>query len=207
MNEIANLAAQDNINNGETVNGLSPLLCANVAALDEGRSLLTRLSDEVYVAPCRPAFRSFIGAHFRHLLEHYQCFLSACDTGQQSISICYDTRPRVSRLEESRSAALETIDQLTEQLSGLNNHYFSDTVCLARDQEALGSVASTLQRELLFLQSHSIHHHAMIAAMCRLHGVDVEEGFGVAIATQVFDLEQRACDEVAAAASLDEVDD
>jgi len=45
------------------------------------------------------------------------------------------------------------------------------------------SARSSLCRELMFLVSHTQHHNAMIAAMLRLSGLDVDDSFGVAQST------------------------
>ena len=178
---------------------IAPLFIANMAALAESRALLECLSDDHYTASCSPAFLSYIGAHFRHLLEHYQCLISQCNAGNEQVFICYDTRPRDTKLEQSRVYALAVIDQLSSELCALQKRITHDVECIVRDQTALGSVASTLARELLFLQSHTIHHHAIIGAMCRMHGCEVEEGFGVSIATQAFQAAQTACSQSIAA--------
>jgi uncharacterized damage-inducible protein DinB len=43
--------------------------------------------------------------------------------------------------------------------------------------------ASTPDRELQFLASHTVHHFALVALLLRLAGVSVPDGFGVATAT------------------------
>jgi hypothetical protein len=42
---------------------------------------------------------------------------------------------------------------------------------------------SSARRELQFLLSHTVHHYALIAMICRQYGVGVEEDFGVAPST------------------------
>jgi uncharacterized damage-inducible protein DinB len=187
---------------------------ANIAALKEGLALLNRLSDESYCADCQPAFRSTIGAHYRHLLEHYLCFLECARQG----TVCYDSRARDAHLECKRQHAIETTTSIIQRLQELNegngsvtsgprevpeavssgddthaNEVFTQGL-LINDQQSPQSVATTIQRELLFLQSHSVHHYAMVAAMCRILGIAVAENFGVAIATQVFEAEKNCVD-------------
>lgn len=167
---------------------------ANVAMLKEGLSLLRKLDDGNYNADCRPAFRSTVGAHFRHLLEHYQCFLKSFESG----TVCYDSRARDGALEQNRAYAIEVMEHLISQLDHLNTEssVLANTVSAlyVNDQQSPETVESTLQREVLFLQSHTVHHYAMIAAMCRIHGIEVAENFGVAIATQVFEANNRCPD-------------
>ena len=52
---------------------------------------------------------------------------------------------------------------------------------------------SSVERELQFLSSHTVHHYALIAVILRLNGVQPEEGFGVAPSTQRYWKESRAC--------------
>jgi uncharacterized damage-inducible protein DinB len=46
-----------------------------------------------------------------------------------------------------------------------------------------GTVASSAFRELQFLASHTIHHHAMVALLCRVAGQPVPEHLGLAPST------------------------
>jgi hypothetical protein len=40
-----------------------------------------------------------------------------------------------------------------------------------------------MARELEFLLSHTVHHYAIVAILCRLQGIAVDDGFGVAPST------------------------
>jgi len=166
------------------------LFKANIDALSEGQELLSQLSPEQYTQGYKPAFSSTIGAHFRHVLEHYRCFLSHIESGE----ICYDSRERDQLLEVDHEYALCTISELSAALEKFNlMDPNMNSACEVRDMQSTKAVTSTLERELLFLQSHSVHHYAMIAAMCRLLGVVPEEDFGVAIATKAH---QQQCKSV-----------
>jgi len=145
------------------------LFKANIDALSEGQELLSQLSPEQYTQGYKPAFSSTIGAHFRHVLEHYRCFLSHIESGE----ICYDSRERDQLLEVDHEYALCTISELSAALEKFN--------------------LMDPNMNSAFLQSHSVHHYAMIAAMCRLLGVVPEEDFGVAIATKAH---QQQCKSV-----------
>ena len=153
----------------------------NVAALAEGALLLSHLNSEQYQAGFKPAFQSTIGAHFRHLLEHYLCFFSQLDSGQ----LCYDKRQRDPCLEQDIDYALACIEGLIAQFGNLKETDVSPSISL--DDEHLNeSLESNVYRELLFLQSHTVHHYAIIAAISRALGFEPEQGFGVAIQTRNF---------------------
>ena len=155
------------------------LLQTNVDALEEGATLLAAISAEQYTQGYKPAFHSTIGAHFRHVLEHYRCFVGQMSSGQ----ICYDKRERDELLECNFDYAKRTVEELSNTLSSLPQDIVSRS-CEVLDQQADGSVISSVHRELLFLQSHAMHHYAIIGAMARALGASPEADFGVAIATR-----------------------
>jgi len=155
---------------------LNQLISSNIDVLNEGKELLFTLGADRYVEACTPAFISTIGAHFRHVLEHYQCLLD--QLSEQQVS--YDKRSRAQALETNYEQALKAIDILIQQLECLSA---DQPLCVA-DMQVEHMVPSSLERELLFLQSHTTHHYAMIGAMSRLLGVTPNADFGVAIATR-----------------------
>jgi len=155
------------------------LLQTNIDALEEGATLLALLKPEQYTQGYKPAFHSTIGAHFRHVLEHYRCFIKQLDCRR----FCYDSRERDQLLECDYAYAKQTIDDLSAALLSLESRDL-DQSCELLDQQTTEAVASTLYRELLFLQSHTMHHYAIIGAMTRTFGAQPDEDFGVAIATR-----------------------
>ncbi len=156
------------------------LLDANIQGLQEGREMLAALSSEQFTQGYKPAFASTIGAHYRHVFEHYRCYLKHLPSGE----ICYDSRERDQLLETDHDYAIRTIDELCIALKELKGQLDMNLACEVRDMQSEIPVTSTLERELLFLQSHSTHHYAIIAAMCRALGAQPAEDFGVAIATR-----------------------
>lgn len=155
------------------------LLQTNIDALEEGAALLALLDPEQYTQGYQPVFHSTIGAHFRHVLEHYRCFLNQLEARR----FCYDSRERDQLLERDFDYANQTIVTLIESLRALESQNL-DQRCELDDQQANDPVASTLFRELLFLQSHTMHHYAIIGAMTRRLGAQPADDFGVAIATR-----------------------
>ena len=155
------------------------LVLANVKALNEGATQLQRLTSEQFQRALEPAFQSTVGAHFRHLLEHFGCFLADLESGV----LCYDSRPRDLVLEQDINYALATIKRYIGQLSQLD---LSDAErqLLLKDQQIDNPLCTNLSRELLFLQAHTVHHYAIVAAMVRTMGESTCGDFGVAIATR-----------------------
>jgi uncharacterized damage-inducible protein DinB len=163
------------------------LLKTNIDALEEGVALLSLLTPQQYTQGYKPAFHSTIGAHFRHVLEHYRCFLQQLESCQ----LCYDSRERDQLLECDYEYANQTLSELVSLITNLDSRDL-DQKCVVLDQHSGSGVTSTLYRELLFLQSHTMHHYAIIGAMTRALGEQPADDFGVAIATREH---QKSCNE------------
>jgi len=158
---------------------------ANLNALNEGVELLTILDDSQYRQGCKPVFASTIGAHFRHVIEHYRCLFEQIDCGD----FCYDQRERDAELEIDRNYALSAISDVCRLLDNLDVAHFEKKFRIF-DHLTTSPLDTTLQRELMFLHSHTVHHYAIIAGMCRGQGIQPKCNFGVAIATQLHFNEQ-----------------
>jgi len=159
----------------------SSVVSANLALLEQGKDLLDSLPDAIFAAGGAGA--QPVGPHFRHVLEHYSCFLA----GLPGRRIDYDARPREQALETDRRVARERIRGLAGALLGLERglldaHAEVRLECGVGGEEAQWS-RSTLRRELHFLLSHTIHHYALIGLLLARHGVDPGPGFGVAPST------------------------
>jgi len=151
---------------------------ANCLALEEGAEFLLTLPSKCYSEHFKPAFQSTIGAHFRHILEHYQCFFGQLE----STRFNYDERPRDSELEQDSEYAKSTISLILLQLRALDiTELKSNYVVL--DHYSEQPIPTSLARELAFLHAHTVHHFALIAALARGLGVETPVNFGVAIAT------------------------
>ena len=160
---------------------LTGLIESNITALEDGLEFVQLLSVEKFTQNCEPAFQSNIGVHFRHLVEHYICFLDQWQTG----IVRYDQRCRDLRLEIDLSYTEKTIVSLCNKLNHLDISSRPTSLQIT-DQPFSQAIESGLERELLFLLSHTVHHYAIIAAMARILGTVPKDGFGVAIATQAY---------------------
>lgn len=146
------------------------------------QELLGRLTDAQYTTRPVGPMSSSIGGHVRHILDHFTALLDAARSGVLN----YDCRERDTPVERDRRAAaarvrelIATMPPFTDESLGRPLHM---TVMLAADGCVI-EVPTSLGRELAFVQSHTIHHNALIAAMAKLLGVDVPEEFGTAPAT------------------------
>jgi hypothetical protein len=152
--------------------------------LRQALRLLERLDDTVYSAapPGLPPHRA--GAHLRHILEFYQCFLG----GLESSHIDYDARRRDESIERDRHTAAMAIKSIIHGLE-TSAEVRQERIVWVRMEDAQGSgvpdtfMESSLSRELQVLSSHTVHHFAPIAMTLRAHGMEMEPAFGMAPST------------------------
>lgn len=170
---------------------IDPSLDANCALLDQGLDLLSRLADGQYAA--RRGSWAPVGAQYRHVLEHYHCFLAGLPAG----GVDYDSRRRDAELEESPRRAADATRMVQAGLRGLAG---SDPACPLRVQlrTSLGTDEpewsdSTLGRELQFLVSHTVHHFALIKLLLDPEPIELDAEFGVAPSTLAHSRVKSGC--------------
>jgi uncharacterized damage-inducible protein DinB len=166
---------------------------SNVEYLRQGRELIERLRDDEY-ASVEPGSRGGVGAHFRHVLDHYERFARGLESG----TIDYDLRERDRELETVRSRALERLDELCAALSRLGKADARRALlvrvdCGGPDDRGGVSSPSSVARELQFLVSHTVHHYAVIALLLRARGVEPGRDFGVAPSTLRYEQGTALC--------------
>jgi hypothetical protein len=157
---------------------------ANAALLRQGIIALTAMDARQFgESPREDA--SPVGAHFRHVLEHYQAFLNGLEEGR----IDYDARPRDPRIEQDAEIAIAVAEQIAVRLDLMERQrprwgqVFINAASEAGLMDAHDWAASTVARELGFLLSHTIHHYALIRLLAADHGVRLDADFGVAPST------------------------
>src|SRR6266481_6918125 len=84
--------------------------------LDQGRTFLDRVSDQVYARRLEGPFAASLGAHYRHVLDHFLCLAEGIRTGQ----VNYDQRRRNPQLESSVTCARLTTEGLIDELGDLS---------------------------------------------------------------------------------------
>ncbi|HXG43237.1 MAG TPA: DinB family protein [Gemmatimonadales bacterium] len=159
-------------------------VAGNLEVLRQGVELLRRMDDGIYGVGDPAAGRSPVGAHFRHVLDHYRSFLSGLATGE----IDYDARERNTPLERDRelaiAAALGYMADLERLPADLADRPVRVTLrSVAAADESPDWSGSTVKRELQFLVSHTVHHYALIKELLGQQGLEAGEAFGVAPST------------------------
>ncbi len=163
--------------------GLAQAVEANIIAL---RKLLEALSDITDTCYCfRPApENSSIGMHTRHIIDHYSCLFAGLDNAL----IEYDDRSRSVDIETSAGQAIAVLRTKIKELGLINlrqsrrNGTLNIVISSHSDLNAM-TVASGLIRELLFLQSHTLHHMAIIQLLLNLQDIRIDPDFAASPST------------------------
>lgn len=135
--------------------------------------LIEGLSDELYQR---------IGGHIRHNLDFANLFFSGLETG----IINYSKRRRNERIEQDRFFAVEQIREVIHRLKDLPEIVLCKSVEVCSEVDESIRHKSSVMRELEFLHSHTIHHHALIAEKLSNFDLKISAGFGVAPSTLEF---------------------
>ncbi len=163
-------------------NGAPPAVGPLVAVLDQLDELLDGLTDDQYVATPGGLVTSGIGGHVRHNLDHVEALLRAAETGE----LDYDRRERGTGIERDRAAARAAIRKLAAQLQDFDwadaPAFLAMNAIVAPDAPAI-AMTTTIDRELAFVLSHTIHHNALIALLAKLQGAALPPDFGYAPST------------------------
>ena len=164
------------------------LLASCQQGLAQCEAMLQTLSAADY---CRQSDGlSSIGAHLRHILDRYHCVFA----GLARRMIDYDSRQRDRTVELNKEAAAFAIASLQRRLHDLDvlkDGGETSAELIIREsvdpRAAAIDVPSTLERELMGLVSHTVHHLAIIAMMLRQLGYQPGENFGKAASTIAFE--------------------
>jgi len=154
------------------------LLQFNSAVLGQAVSLVEahRQSGEL-------AYSYPIGAHVRHVIEHYEALLLRKEPGV----VDYDSRPRHRELQRNPELALRRLRLLLRRLDGWTGGSLDAPVQVLGRGGLAGdfgfAVVSSVGRELVFVASHAIHHYALLKPHCIEHGISITAEFGRAPST------------------------
>lgn len=161
--------------------------------LQQGVDLLSSIDNRLYTKSENGALLKggAVGGHFRHCLEFVNCFLSGVNNGR----IDYERRERNHQIETVREYAITQYIQTVGILENFVSKKTQDSILVKPEDIGGGTdfwCASSIERELEFLQSHTIHHYALIAFKLRAFGFPVEAKFGVAPSTLRFWNQEKA---------------
>ena len=155
--------------------------------LQQGSVFLERIGDGTYARPMEGPDQGMpvasLGAHYRHVLDHFLCLTEGIRTGQ----VNYDQRRRNPQLENSVTCARLVTEGLIEEFAGLSREVLERecavTYSVGYGETEAEAVRSNLAREVMFCVGHAIHHYAILRILCAGVGLKLPHEFGVAPST------------------------
>ena len=164
------------------MNNIGKIIRGNIQCLSQIEAVIDSLSFDEYKNKAQP-FKG-VGVHVRHIVEHYDQLFSGIVSGK----INYDERVRCSVFEVNKEAAGKKLRLVQKQLQELLPADPKRSLILAACTDSTSSsivenISTSLERELLFMHQHAIHHCAQIAIILFQSGRDVSDFFGTAPAT------------------------
>ncbi|TFH86256.1 DinB family protein [Billgrantia azerbaijanica] len=158
---------------------LDRLIDENRQALAQLRALVERLSPGDYGRPFGADGRHTLGKHVRHIIDHYDALLGERVTDS---AVDYEHRRREAALEQEPTLAAHRLAAIERALPRFGDAGASRPLALRYPLDASGDdlmLATSLERELAFLTSHTIHHMAVIGLLAEQCGHDLPTAFGV----------------------------
>ena len=161
---------------------IQQLIDANVRFLSQASELLDAMDQTTYAR--RQQGLSSVGAHLRHIIDHYTAFAEGAASGQ----VDYDDRQRDRQVEEDLLVAIGAVRNTVNALQSMD---VADDAPLQVKIDDGGPATpwstSSVQRELQFLVSHTVHHFALIKVVLRDTGIPLHEHFGIAPSTLAYE--------------------
>jgi hypothetical protein len=170
----------------------SALISAAEDVLRQGLALLDNIDAETYSRKEDGAWGSSIGAHYRHVLDHFLCLIE----GLWDAQINYDHRGRNREIEGSIEVAREGTLNLIEAIRGIPadvlNQECEVVYSVGYGNKSVQAVRSVVARELMFCVGHAIHHYAILKLLCSVRAVALPYEFGIAPSTLKYHEAQAA---------------
>ncbi|MFV0574621.1 MAG: DinB family protein [Vibrio sp.] len=156
----------------------------NIEGIDQGLYLLEKLNDEQYQYAAKPYVESSTGAHLRHINDLYFALMAQ----EQNMGLInYDQRRRGALVETDRATGIQELLQIRNWLESLDQNDLFRSVRIQSEtsiyQQQIFQMESTLQRELLFVSSHTTHHFSVIRVNAQACGIKTDNIFSYAPAT------------------------
>lgn len=174
-------------------NPVTDFLRHNAALMDQAIEVLTRTPDGTYSQRSTTFRGQRIGAQVRHVIEFYECLFD----GIQRRQVNYDARRRDPVIESDRRAAIGKLRAIRERLLSDEMLLTDCSLWIAPEGGAASDAFSSLGRELQAVESHTVHHYALIAMLMLASGIEVPQNFGVSRATTRYWAETAARTEAA----------
>lgn len=164
------------------MNGLESGISENVRILEQLHGVVSRLDSDHYAGTGGLPVASGPGGHVRHILDAYDCLLRDHGTGR----VDFTARERDARSSTDPVFACARIARTADALRRIRVAASMSLAVRAEGTAGEAWCASSVERELQALLSHTIHHLALVALVLRLRGVEPGESFGVAPSTLAY---------------------
>jgi hypothetical protein len=168
------------------------LISASEDVLHQGLALLNSIDEESYSYNGYGPSSSSIGAHYRHVLDHFLCLVE----GLRDFHIDYDRRSRNWQIENSIEVARHATRELLTALRAISDdalqHECTVVYSVHYSDRNLQPVRSAVAREVMFCVGHAIHHYAIVKLLSSLRTVVLPGEFGVAPSTLKYHQAQAA---------------
>ncbi len=159
------------------------MIASQLEVVQQATEFLSNISDQDYVEVMQPHFSGSAGAHMRHVIDHYLALKNGIKKG----TVDYNKRNRFSDVESSPAIAISIWHDISQWLESIDPNWSEQSLEVISEVSASRELSvratSSLQRELMFVSSHAIHHFSLLAIMGSLQGKSVPLNFGVAPVT------------------------
>jgi len=148
------------------------------ALLDQLGLLVRQMTSETFQQPLRVLHQATIGGHVRHSLEFFICLVGQYENG----TVNYDLRQRDVALETNPDAAMVAIGEIRKKLKAISGDM---PLTLLTSLNGETDASSSLNRELIYVCEHAIHHMALIkSGLLELPDeYQLPDSFGIAAST------------------------
>ena len=154
-----------------------------IDAIRRALELTEPLDDATYTFA--PEGHGSVGEHLRHSIDHFDCFFRDIESG----TINYDARSRSHEVEVNCAAARVVLDEILHGLERLSTRSLQRAIRI-RQTAAPGEppieMESSIDRELVFLSGHMVHHLALMVLIAERTGASPSTELGVAYSTAAF---------------------
>lgn len=152
--------------------------------LEQLSHFLHQISVQQYCTPLPIFSESTVGMHVRHIIEFYQCLMKGVQQGEMD----YDARERSLLQETNIAYALECIQNLFIDLSSIQGNKPIILMASQKSTHPKLTIETNINRELLYVIEHTIHHLAIIKMGCMsaFPAIPFHKDFGVAYSTLKF---------------------
>lgn len=121
-------------------------------------NVLSSIDVTQYTQPLAVFNGSSLGQHVRHTIEFFQCFIE----GLENDVIDYDARKRDIQIENDLAYTLDCLRNISARILEISNIEKPLFIATYYDDAIPEMVISNVQRELVYLIEHSIHHFALV---------------------------------------------